>query len=79
MLVSVLLYLCLAGSSLQAAAGSSPEQDFSKETNDSRKNMTVSQTSRLESTHRQPLLTGLEKCEIWSERKAKYLDNVTVF
>lgn len=62
------LYLCLAGSSLQAAAGSGREQDFSKETMDSQRNTTDSQISRVESTHHQPTLTDLEKYRIWSRK-----------
>ena len=53
----MLLYFCLAGSSLQAGAGSGQEQDFSKEKMDFQRNMTVSQTSTVESTHHQQSLT----------------------
>lgn len=72
-LLEALLYLCLAGSSLQAAAGSGQSWGFSKEVMESQRNTSVSQTSRLEATHRQPPLTDLGKCKRWSrEKKEQY-------
>lgn len=82
-LLVALLYLCLAGSSLRAAAGSGQSWGFSKEVVESQRNTSVSQTSRVEATHRRPPLTDLGKCKRWSRGKkvlkVTVLDNVTVF